>query len=51
MAEIDARIKRSYNDRRRIKEERIFEKSKDNKNVLFKYIKSFGSKKVNIGLF
>ena len=48
MVEIHARLKRSYSDRRRIKEERIFEKAKENKNVLFKYIKSFGSKKVKV---
>ena len=43
MEEIDARLKSSYNYRRRIKEEKIFKKAE--------YIKSFGSKKVKIGLF
>ena len=32
------------------KETKIFEKTQNNTNVLFKYIKSFGHKKVKISL-
>ena len=35
----DNQIKISYEQRRIIKEQRIFEKAKVNKNVLYKYIK------------
>jgi hypothetical protein len=39
MVEIDLEIKQSYLNQEKIKEMKMFEKSKKNKNVSFKYIK------------
>ena len=51
MAEIDLKIKQSYLNWKKIKEMKIFEKSKKNKNVSFQYIKSFHNKKIKVVLF
>ena len=49
--DIDNKIRKSYEERKRLKEEKIFEKSKYNKNVLYKYIKKCQKTNNKIGPF
>ena len=51
IASIDFDLKKSYENRKRAKENEIFEKSKSNINVLYGYIKKKQKKKCRIGPF
>ena len=49
MARVDVMLKEFYDSRKTIEEAKVFEKAKDNKNVLFKYIKKMNKSKNTIG--
>ena len=51
ICDYDNQLRLSYEDRKRLKEEKIFEKSKENKNVLYKYIKKCQKSNSKIGPF
>lgn len=48
---LDNQIRKSYEERRLLKEQKIFMKAKENKNVLFKYIKKCQNTRTKIGPF
>ena len=48
ISDIDIQLRKSYNERKMDKEQKLFQKAKDNKNVLFKYIKKAKKNKSKI---
>ena len=51
LCDLDNQIRKSYQERKLLKEQKVVQKAKENKNVLFKYIRKCQNTKSKIGPF